>query len=215
MTPAEHLMSWNQLLIALLTLLTTAGGILAIVRKWIKTAKADMQSDLHASLQNTADEVERDFRDVPGEEYLTLDFRQTWGPTEIFAPRHRDIISKPLLGLRLRLIAAFPDSTEYEIDTREHPLAVRLPWHHHDGTESVTVIAGTLTDLQTARIYYPGETWEITPGKPHHSEFNRALCFAKMRPALPNGKTRPFRLTNLPNIYDREPANPSPPPPAS
>lgn len=204
-TAAEHLMSWNQLLVALLSLLVTAGSILAIVRKWIKAAKADMQNDLHASLQNTADDLEKDFRDVDPSTYLTLDFRQTSGPTEIFVPLHRDIISKPLLGLRLRLVAAFPDSTEYEIDTREHPLPVRLPWHHHDGTESVTVIQGTLTDLHTGRVYRAGETWEITPGKAHHSEFLRAWCAAKMRPPLPTGTTRPFRLGGLSNIYDREP----------
>ena len=205
MTTAEHLMSWNQLLLAIITFLTTIGGVLALVRKWIKTDKSDIENAFKNSLQTNADDLAKDFRDVDPNTYLTLDFRQTTGPTEIFVPLHRDIISRPLLGLRLRLVAAFEDSTEYEIDTREHPLPVRLPWHHHDGTESVTVIQGTLTDLHTGRIYRAGETWEITPGKPHHSEFLRAWCAAKMRPPLPNGTTRPIRLTNLPNIYDREP----------
>ena len=206
MTAAEHLMSWNQLLLALSTFLGTVVGILALVRKWIKTDKADFENAFKKSLQATANQLEREFRDVDPATYLTLDFRQPNGPTEIFVPLHRDIISRPLLGLRLRLVAAFSDATEYEIDTREHPLSVRIPWHHHDGTESVTIIQGTVTDLHTGRIYGTGETWEISPGRPHHSEFHRALCFAKMRPPLPTGATRPINLEGLSQIYDREPS---------
>ncbi len=205
MSPAEHIMSWNQLLLGIFTLLTTAGGILALVRKWIVRARQQMQTDLHNILEKTGDLLLRKFENVPEETYLTLDFRQQDGSRELFIPLHKTIISEPLTGLLLRLIAQKKDVTLYEIDTTNHPIPVRIPWHHHDGTESVHVVEGHILDVATGRLYRAGETWEIPPGTNHITEFNQAFCVARMRPALPTAKTRPMKLDGIVSIYDREP----------
>ena len=182
--------------------LTAAGTILAIVRKWIATATTNVQTSLTQILQNTGTALLRQFENVPEDTYLTLDFRQIDGSRELFVPLHPTIVSEPLLGLRLRLLAARPDSSVYEIDTLNHPLPIRIPWHHHDGTETVTLVEGTMTDLTTGRTYHPGDTWEIPPGTDHTTEFHAAFAIARMRPPLPTGKTRPMKIEGITQIYE-------------
>jgi hypothetical protein len=183
-------------------ILGAIGTILAIVKKWINAASKNVQTGLEHILQDNGTALLRQFESIPPETYLTLDFRQVDGSRELFVPLHPIHIAEPLTGLRLRLIAARSDCSLYEIDTVNHPLPIRIPWHHHDGTETVTLIEGTMTDTSTGRVYRSGETWEIPPGTDHTTEFHCAFAVARMRPPLPTGKTRPMKIEGITHIYD-------------
>lgn len=197
----------TEFFMALALLLTAIGTVLGIVWRWIKIMRKEIrievQTDLHDILEATGNHLARKFEGVPPESYLTLDFRQQDGSRELFIPLHKTIIAEPLNGLLLRLITQKSDATIYEIDTTNHPIPVRIPFHHHDGTESVHVIEGTMLDVEKGRRYGPGETWEIPPGIDHVTEFTQAFCVARMKPCLPTGKTRPMKLDGITKIYDR------------
>jgi hypothetical protein len=202
------MITYTQFFVALTGLLTAFSGIvLGVVKFWMNRTRRQLQMDLHAVLESHGARIMRQIDGVDPNTYVTLDFKQANGRSDLAIPLLRDRAVEPITGLFLTLEAIFPDRTEYQVSTREHPVPVRLPLHSHSGTESVTVIRGTLLDVATGRSYTEGETWHIEPGKNHSAEFYRCIALAIMRPPLPLASVRPANLDAIRSVYDDQPSN--------
>ena len=70
--------------------------------------------------------------------------------------------------------------------------------HHH---ESVTVISGTMTCLDTGRIYREGDTWEIEPNTYHSATFQDCVLILRYHPPLFTAAERPVDLSKMATIF--------------
>lgn len=69
----------------------------------------------------------------------------------------------------------------------------RIRPHRHKGGESVLVISGRMIDLDTGKIYLPGDTWSIAAGEIHSVHFeaphplgSHGIYLITVRPPLPD-----------------------------
>lgn len=70
--------------------------------------------------------------------------------------------------------------------------------HHH---ETVKVISGVVTDLDTGRIYREGETWEIEPGTFHAATFQNCVLILRYHPPLSTAHERPVDLAAMDKVF--------------
>lgn len=70
--------------------------------------------------------------------------------------------------------------------------------HHH---ESVQVISGTMTCLETGRIFRERETWEIPPGEFHSATFQDCVLILRYHPPLFTAADRPVDLSAMAAIF--------------
>ena len=70
--------------------------------------------------------------------------------------------------------------------------------HHH---ETVTVIAGTMTDLATGTIYREGSVWEIAPGEFHSATFSDCVLILRYHPPLFLAHDRPVDLSAMSKVF--------------
>lgn len=70
--------------------------------------------------------------------------------------------------------------------------------HHH---ESVTVISGQVTDLNTGRIFREGDTWEIPPGEFHSATFHDCVLILRYHPPLFTANDRPVDLAAMDKVF--------------
>lgn len=92
-----------------------------------------------------------------------------------------------------------PDSTTYFLRVAQ---IAQIRQHRHRESESVRVIAGTMTDLDTGDVYRAGEAWTIPAGQPHSVQFHapfggHGLVLITARPALPSTSEQPIKLEDL------------------
>jgi uncharacterized cupin superfamily protein len=167
------------------------------VTKIVNTARADV---LHALGTN----MERQFANIEKSTYVTLDYRMDGDTTCIRIPLHMAQVTECLQGMRLQLIEHSPAETIYSVSTIGHHAPIRLHWHYHEETETVTVIIGTVTDVQTGRIYRVGESWSISPGVRHIADIDGyAVC--TVRPPLPFASQHPICVNGIKSVYESNP----------
>lgn len=92
-----------------------------------------------------------------------------------------------------------PDCTTYFLRVAQ---IAQIRQHRHRGSESVRVISGKMTDLDTGTIYRAGEVWTIPAGQPHSVQFHAPLgghgmVLITTRPALPSTTEQPLKLDDL------------------
>jgi len=102
----------------------------------------------------------------------------------------------PWPGLTLTGIRSTRDMTNYSLETSQATTLVR---HQHDGYEErVTVVDGSMTDLDHGVVFHAGETWTIAPGSPHRVYFEaHGLFMCELVPALPLAKDKPVNVDRL------------------
>lgn len=77
-----------------------------------------------------------------------------------------------------------------------------IPPHAHvSHHESVTVISGSMTCLNTGRIFREGETWEIPPGEFHSATFQDCVLILRYHPPLFTAAERPVDLSKMATIF--------------
>jgi quercetin dioxygenase-like cupin family protein len=141
--------------------------------------------------------------------YVTLDYRMDGIAQCLRIPLSFDEITEPLDGMRLQLVEHSKKETVYSVSTIGHHALVRFHWHYHEEMEIVQVVKGKVTDVQTGRIYKPGEIWVIDPNVRHIADFDEAFCLCTVRPPLPYAETHPIMLFGVGSVYDAiEPLKP-------
>lgn len=193
------------------TIATTAvailgGGGLSIVRMWIARSERTMRehvvktrADLLIAFANL---IEKQFADLDKSAYVTLDYRMDGDIRCLRIPLHFSRVTEPLQGMRLQLVAHDADETVYSVSTIGHHEQVRFHWHYHDEMELVQVVKGSVTDVDSGRVYKAGEIWIIEPGVRHIADFNEAFCLCTVRPPLPYASTHPIQLQGIAFVYD-------------
>lgn len=172
------------------------------VIKLVQTARADV-------LQAIGNNIERQFANIEKSTYVTLDYRMDGETGCIRIPLHMKEVTECLQGMLLQLIDNSPLKTVYTVNTLSHHAPIRLHWHYHDEMETVTVIFGTVTNVQTGRIYRVGESWEISPGVRHIADIDGyAVC--EVRPPLPFASQHPICLRGIKTVYDSPQPTPKP-----
>lgn len=83
--------------------------------------------------------------------------------------------------------------------------ATRIKRHTHVGSESVTVIRGSMMDYLTGREYGPGETWVIEAGVVHSVLFeapedSHGLFLIEVRPPLKSTAQESLQLDGLASL---------------
>lgn len=95
---------------------------------------------------------------------------------------------------------------EYRADSTTYILRVaqiaQIRQHRHRRTETVQVIRGTMTDLNTGKTYKPGDIWTIPAGEPHSVQFlapvgRAGKVMITTQPALPDSAEQPLKLEDL------------------
>lgn len=106
----------------------------------------------------------------------------------------------PWPGLDLTGIRSCGDGTFYNLTTT-HP--VTLVRHSHEEKETVEVIMGSMTDLDSGRVYRKGETWEIEPQRDHRVFFEaHGIFVVTVQPPLPKLAERPVSVDRLTELAD-------------
>ena len=70
--------------------------------------------------------------------------------------------------------------------------------HHH---ETVRVISGTMTCLETGTIYREGDVWEIIPGEFHSATFQDCVLVLRYHPPLFSAHDRPVDLSAMAKVF--------------
>jgi hypothetical protein len=151
--------------------------------------------------------IEHQFANIDKATYVTLDYRMDGdSPKCLRIPLSMNRVTECLQGMRLQLVDHSRLETVYSVSTLGHHAPIRLHWHYHNESETVQVIRGRVTDVQTGRIYMPGEIWAIEGGSRHAADFDGyALC--TVRPPLPWASSHPIDLDDISRVYD----SPEPP----
>lgn len=139
------------------------------------------------------------------ESYYTLDVHFTNGIT-LVAPM---IPNKELTIAENLGISVINHSCESTVLSLTSHGDCYLPPHWHATTsEMIEVRSGTITHIETGRVYRTDEIWHIPAGEPHSAVFSRD-CFAIVthRPALPTAKERPVDLEHIEDAFRMSPKN--------
>lgn len=98
-------------------------------------------------------------------------------------------------GSSIVLMHSDNEKTRYQLDC---PSPYEITTHSHPESESVTVVYGMMEDLDTGKIYYPGDIWTIPPNQ-HHSVlfYSGTTVCIEVRPPLPLLRDVPLDLENL------------------
>lgn len=138
-------------------------------------------------------------RDADPKKIRTLDIRFE-GDIYVSIPVIMGMSYSPFPGLDLMGLREWDGCTHYSIQTTSNVTLVR---HSHEETETVQVIAGTMTDLDSGRVYRSGETWEIAPNEDHRVHFEpHGLFMVQIRPPLPGVDVRPVNVDRLEDLAD-------------
>jgi anti-sigma factor ChrR (cupin superfamily) len=120
-------------------------------------------------------------------------------PAFLHVPVIRDEWLTVLPGVEIMGDEYRPDSTTYFLRVAQ---VAQIRQHRHRGSESVRVISGTMTDLNTGITYRAGEVWTIPAGEPHSVQFHaphggHGTVLITTRPALPSTTEQPLKLDDL------------------
>ena len=77
-----------------------------------------------------------------------------------------------------------------------------IPSHRHEPTcEVLEVREGTVTHLESGRIYRSGESWTVPPGEFHSAIFQNAVVFITYRPPLKTAKEQPADFSAMKEVF--------------
>lgn len=179
--------------------------ILSMVRMWQNRSEKKLTQLVNTTrtelLTALASNMERQFSSLDKSTYVTLDYRMDGDTKCLRIPLAFDKVTECLQGMRLQLLDHNEVETIYSVSTLGFDAPVRLHWHYHEETETVQVIKGSVTDVQTGRKYKAGEVWVIPPGHRHIADFDNAYTICTVRPPLPLAAVHPIQLEGAGDIY--------------
>ena len=179
---------------AIFTVLWTIG--MCVVKKWFARLNLTVSATV---LKYVKRHLEESISGRDPNTYYTLDVHFTNGISLIapMIPNEAVTISE---NLEISVIDHSGDSTTLSLKAKGDAF---LPphWHAHT-SELIEVRKGSITHLESGRIYRAGETWFIPVGEPHSAVFSRD-CFALVthRPPLPTAKERPVNLDRIEDAF--------------
>ena len=176
---------------------------LIAVAGWLdKRCKAHLDLTQAGILRAIGSRLRDQTKGVDPATYVTLDYQMD-GASPLRIPLVHDQVTEPLVGFQMVLVdrGEHNGQSVYSITTIAHPEIIRLPWHYHDGTESITVVIGRMVDVATGHTYGPGDVWHIPPGTRHTADFFRCHAVCTMRPRLPLASDAPANLDAIERVY--------------
>jgi hypothetical protein len=113
----------------------------------------------------------------------------------VSAPLVRRQVMVDTSGASIALMQSDEEKTRYQLTA---PAPYEIKTHSHPESEEVTVVYGMMEDLDTGKIYYPGDKWTIPPNTAHRVLFysGTTVCI-EVRPPLPLLRDVPLDLENL------------------
>lgn len=98
-------------------------------------------------------------------------------------------------GASIALMHSDSEKTRYQLNA---PGPYEIQTHSHPESESVTVVYGLMEDLDTGKVYHPGEVWTIPPNQSHRVLFysGTTVCI-EVHPPLPLMRDVSLDLENL------------------
>lgn len=98
-------------------------------------------------------------------------------------------------GASIALMQVDQEKTRYQLNA---PGPYEIQTHCHPESEEVTVVYGMMEDLDSGKVYYPGDVWSIPPNQSHSVLFysGTTVCI-EVRPPLPLLRDTPLDLDNL------------------
>lgn len=120
-------------------------------------------------------------------------------PCTLHVPVIRDEWLTVLPGVEIMGDEYRADSTTYFLRVAQ---VAQIRQHKHRESESVRVIAGTMTDMNSGDVYRAGEVWHIPAGEGHSVQFHapfggHGMVLITARPALPSTSEQPLKLEDL------------------
>lgn len=197
------------------TIATVVISAVALILSVVRHFQAQSEKKLTHLVDTTRKEllaalavnIERQFSDLDKSSYVTLDYRMDGDVGCLRIPLAYNRVTECLQGMRLQLLDQNDKETTYSISTLGYDAPVRLHWHYHEETETIQIIRGAVTDVQTGRRYLAGETWAIAPNTRHIADFDNAYAVCLVRPPLPFASLHPISLDGMTQVY----APPAPP----
>lgn len=179
------------------TLITVLWGItMFIFKTWFKRIGASVNSTV---LRYIKKNMEALISGRDPESYYTLDVHFTNG-IALIAPMIPDVRLMVAENLGITVIHHTCTATTLKLQSAGDAY---LPPHWHEHTsELIEVKEGTITHIETGRVYRAGEIWHI-PSKEIHSAVFSKDCFALVthRPPLPTAKERPVDIEKIEQAF--------------
>jgi quercetin dioxygenase-like cupin family protein len=180
---------------AVLTILWSIG--MCIVGKWFSRLNLTVSATV---LKYVKRHLEESISGRDPATYYTLEVHFQGSGISLIAPMIPNEAVMIAENLEISVIDHSTDATTLALRAKGDAY---LPPHWHDHTsELIEVRKGTITHLESGRIYRAQEFWFIPTGEPHSAVFSRD-CFALVthRPPLPTAKERPVNLDRIEDAF--------------
>lgn len=179
------------------TLVAIAGAVALVMRKLHQLqGKVDAMTDTSVTgiLSAVAGNIRTITEQTDPKKLHTLDIMFAHG-VYVSIPVVIGMTYSPWPGMDLTGIASTEIETTYSLKTVQPVALVR---HSHEERESVMVLTGSMTDLDSGRVYRRGEAWDIEPGMDHRVYFEAPGVFvATIQPPLPHAAERPVNVDRM------------------
>ena len=202
---SEHLAPWGTFLAgiaALIMAVFTVGGIFyKFICRYINSAKEELMEVTTANMQRMiAKQWRHKIDSTNPEDCFTLDVE--------FEGGHR--MKVPMFDSCKLMIS---ENIEMQIvsHSKEQSIAVlecrgfgHILRHRHEPTcEVLEVREGTVTHIETGKIYRSGDKWSIPAGEFHSAYFHDAVVFITYRPPLKTAKEQPADFSVMEAVFHR------------
>lgn len=195
----DSLELWLKFLIAVLTFLVTAGGAFVAFLKWLRAWRDTMVRATTGYMQQLIKRtLEREALKRDPSEFWTLGIEFEGGhkmAVPMF-PGFRVMVAE---NIEMAVQDHGKDQTELGLWCEGFGTLKRHC--HSDNCETVHVERGTVTHLETGRVYRKGETWTIEQGEWHSALFADCYCRVIHRPPLPSAAVRPVNLDAMKSVF--------------
>ncbi len=174
-------------------------GIMAGAWKFLRTLRKDVVTAVSYHMQKLiADNLIREAARHDPSDYYTLDI-EFEGGLKMAVPMFD---GKRMLVSENIEMAVQDHNAEYtELGLWCDGFGAMKKHYHAGNCETVMVERGTVTHVESGRVYRQHEVWVIEPGEWHSAVFQDCYCRIIHRPPLLNGAMRPVNLGDMPKVF--------------
>jgi hypothetical protein len=193
----------DQVGVGVASVITAVGAVLWPILKRLRRLQAKVDRLTDTSIQGILAATQKNIMAVAAvadqSKVFTLDIMFERG-IYVSLPIIVGTTYSPWPGLEMTGIRSRRDATHYSLQTTQPVTLVR---HSHEEHECVEVIDGSMTDLDSGKVFRAGEVWEIAPGLDHRVYFEAAgLYLVTIRPPLPHASERPINVDRLAELAE-------------
>lgn len=207
----DTVINWFQDAGVILGALASAGGFLLAMWKLLDKMFRRQNRQIEETIDRKIFRIQRQnmllsMEQAGPENSRSIDAELEDG-TQLFVPvmpnKFVDLPGVP--NCRIMLLSCHRGYTRYMLETTGDVL---FPRHRHRGQEHVTVVSGSMDDVETpgsmedpdAGIYIAGMSWTILPGQWHQPRFHSAVVVIEVSPPLKNCVDEPPRIDGLERV---------------